>query len=45
MYGEKERCVQGFGAEYLTEESHLEDLDVDGRIPSFLKYWERGDLI
>jgi hypothetical protein len=37
MYGGKERCIQGFRAEDLTEGNHLEDLGVDGSIPSFFK--------
>jgi hypothetical protein len=41
MYGGKERCMQGFGGEDLTEGSHLEDLGVDGLILSFFKYWKR----
>jgi hypothetical protein len=33
----KKRCIQGFGAEDMTDRNHLEDLGVDGRIPSFFK--------
>jgi len=33
----KERCIQGFGAEDLTEGNLLEDLGVDGSMPSFCK--------
>ena len=31
-HGEDERCIQGFGAETVGKEDHLEDLRVDGRI-------------
>jgi hypothetical protein len=35
--GGQERCIQGFGAEDLAGGNHLEDLGIDGRIPSFFK--------
>jgi len=28
MYGEQERCTQGFGRRYLGERDHLEDLGI-----------------
>jgi len=32
MYGEEERCVQGFGRKTWGKKKHLEDMGVDGRI-------------
>jgi len=32
MYGEEQRCIQGFGGENLRERDHLENQGVDGRI-------------
>jgi hypothetical protein len=43
MYVGKKRCIQGFGGGDLTENDHLDDLCVDGRILKLIfKKWDVG---